>query len=88
MAPNLTGIAAIDQAASASLNEAVIKFASGPVLKPNGSLVIKVFRSPQVKLLVDSLGLNFKRVLQHKPEASRKDSAEIYLIGLHKKQHP
>jgi 23S rRNA (uridine2552-2'-O)-methyltransferase len=84
MAPNLTGIGTIDQAVAASLNEAVLEFAFGPVLEPNGSLVIKVFRSPQLKSLLDRLGQGFRRVAQHKPEASRKDSAEIYLVALQK----
>lgn len=50
MAPNLTGISAIDQEASNSLVKLAIDFAlSKSVLKGNGSFVAKIFLTPQTK---------------------------------------
>jgi len=46
---------------------------------------MKIFRSNGTKQLIEQLGRTFRQVSQFKPEASRKESAEIYLIAMSKK---
>lgn len=83
MAPNLTGIATIDQEASNALVRLAIDFAlsAGPVLRRDGSFIAKVFNSPQIRAMKADLEKRFKRVSLVKPDASRKSSAEIYLVA-------
>lgn len=84
MAPNLSGVAAIDQEATLHLVAEVIRFA-GHHLRPRGWLVAKAFRSPKTPQLLIALQACFTDVVLAKPEASRKDSAEIYLVARRKK---
>lgn len=83
-APNLTGISAIDKEACLQLNKSIVDIAKGPLLRRHGHLVFKTFRSPSTASLMGELQGAFKTVLQFKPEASRKDSAEIYLVAKRK----
>jgi 23S rRNA (uridine2552-2'-O)-methyltransferase len=83
-APNLTGISAIDMEACLELNKSIIEMARGPFLKKNGHLLFKTFRSPSTTGLLKNLQGTFRSVQLFKPEASRKDSAEIYLVAQRK----
>ncbi len=80
MAPNLSGIDSADAARIAHLVELAVEF-SVSHLKPDGSLVVKLFHggaySPLVKLFKDT----FKVVKPFKPKASRPNSSETFLIG-------
>lgn len=84
MAPNLTGISAIDQSCGLELNASVLDFCKDH-LKPNGHLAMKIFRSAHLKQLQMSAEKLFRSVTLMKPEASRKESSEIYLIGKFKR---
>lgn len=80
MAPNLSGIAAADQAASIYLVELALDMAC-QVLKPRGSFVAKVFQGEGYDAFVRQLKEHFNTVVVRKPEASRPRSREVYLVG-------
>jgi 23S rRNA (uridine2552-2'-O)-methyltransferase len=81
MAPNLSGIAAVDAARVTHLVELAVEFALHH-LQPEGALVCKTFHGSgyagQAKLFKDS----FRIVKALKPKASRDKSAETFLVGL------
>lgn len=81
MAPNLSGIAASDSARMALLVELAIEFALAH-LKPNGSLVCKVFHGSGHSQLVELFKKSFRVVKPIKPKASRDKSAETFLVGI------
>lgn len=80
MAPNLSGIAAADQAASIYLVELALDMAC-QVLKPRGNFVAKVFQGEGYDAFVRQLKEHFTSVVVRKPEASRPRSREVYLVG-------
>ena len=51
------------------------------VLKPGGTFVAKVLRGGTERTLLDRLKHDFAKVRHAKPEASRADSAEMYVVG-------
>lgn len=79
MAPNLSGVAASDQARSAELVEAALAFASG-ALRRGGDLLVKLFQGPEFTRLRGASSAAFDRVMVRKPGASRDASAELYLL--------
>jgi len=80
MAPDTTGIRATDQARSANLVEEALKRAER-LLAPLGSFVAKIFQSPDVESLRKRMQHHFVDVRLLKPEASRQQSTELYLVG-------
>lgn len=80
MAPNLTGVAGIDQARSTALAELALEMAS-EVLKPGGALAMKVFQGEGFDALVKAVRRIFRVVKIRKPEASRSRSREVYLVA-------
>ena len=80
MAPNLTGVRAIDQPAALHLAELALDLAVR-VLKPDGALLVKCFEGAGSQDLRRVLARRFGRVLVRKPAASRDRSREHYLIG-------
>ncbi|MBV8145522.1 MAG: 23S rRNA methyltransferase [Gammaproteobacteria bacterium] len=81
MAPNLSGVDAIDQPRSMLLAELALEMAER-VLKPGGHALIKVFQgSGFVELLQGTRG-RFGRVKLLKPLASRSRSPEMYLLAM------
>ena len=81
MAPNMSGNKAIDIPKSAYLAELTLALCA-PLLRPNGHCVIKSFHGTDFEVLIKSMRANFKQVKTFKPEASRKKSKEVYLVGL------
>ncbi|MBV1905633.1 MAG: RlmE family RNA methyltransferase [Pseudomonadales bacterium] len=81
MAPNISGIRAADQAASMYLVELATECAH-KYLKPGGNLVVKMFQGEGVDEWVSERRQEFKRVQLVKPDASRKDSREIYGVAI------
>jgi 23S rRNA (uridine2552-2'-O)-methyltransferase len=81
MAPNLSGVAASDAARMADLVELAIEFA-GRHLRPEGSLVCKVFHGSGYSQLVERFKASFRVVKALKPKASRPKSAESFLVGI------
>jgi len=81
MAPNISGIRAADQAGSMYLVELATECAH-KYLKPGGNLVVKMFQGEGVDAWVLDRRREFKRVQLVKPDASRKDSREIYGVAI------
>ncbi len=81
MAPNLSGVAASDAARMEDLVELAIEFARRH-LRPNGTLVCKVFHGSGYSQLVERFKASFRTVKPIKPKASRAKSAETFLVGI------
>jgi 23S rRNA (uridine2552-2'-O)-methyltransferase len=82
MAPNMSGIASVDQARSAALAELALDFALKH-LKPGGHLLVKAFHGAGYDDLVRTMRAHFDNVVSRKPDASRSRSSEVYLLGKH-----
>ena len=80
MAPNLSGIAARDQALSLTLAEAARDFARLH-LQREGILLVKVFQGAGYDEYLRSLRAAFAKVVVRKPGASRGESAEQYFVA-------
>ncbi len=80
MAPNISGLKAVDQPASMYLAELALDVCS-EVLKPKGDFVCKLFQGQGVDELIADARTKFQRVKVIKPAASRAGSPEVYLIG-------
>lgn len=80
MAPNLSGIASADTARIAELVELAVEFARAH-MKPQGTLVVKLFHGSGYNELVKLFKDNFKVVKPIKPKASRDKSSETFLAG-------
>lgn len=85
MAPNLSGIASADAARIENLVELAIEFAQSH-MKPQGTLVAKVFHGGSYDPLVKRFKETFLVVKPIKPKASRDKSSETFLIGMGLKQ--
>ena len=80
MAPNLSGIASTDQARVAALQQAVMAFCRR-ALRPGGALLTKLFAGESAAATQKQFGACFARVQTVKPQASRAQSKEIYLLA-------
>jgi 23S rRNA (uridine2552-2'-O)-methyltransferase len=80
MAPNITGTRAMDQPRSMTLIEEAELFAE-EVLRPGGDLLLKGFQGEGIDAFVKQLGRRFGKVKRIKPQASRAESREIYLLA-------
>lgn len=80
MAPNITGVSAIDQASAAYLTELALDFGCA-WLKPGGNLLVKVFAGSEFDRILKSMRQEFQRVATKKPRASRGRSNEVYLLA-------
>ena len=89
MAPNLSGIAVSDQARAMHLAELARDFALLQ-LQSQGALLVKIFQGAGYDDYLKSLRASFRKVVVRKPEASRDESAEQYLLarGLKAPQSP
>jgi 23S rRNA (uridine2552-2'-O)-methyltransferase len=80
MAPNLSGVASVDQARGMLLAELALEFA-GQWLKRDGSLLVKVFQGEGFDAFRRQMQDVFAKVHVRKPKASRDRSSEVYLLG-------
>ncbi|MBU8537852.1 RlmE family RNA methyltransferase [Falsiroseomonas tokyonensis] len=80
MAPNTTGHNATDHLRIMALAEIALDFA-GRVLAPGGGFVTKVLAGGSEKEFLATLKRDFAVVRHAKPPASRKDSAELYVVA-------
>jgi 23S rRNA (uridine2552-2'-O)-methyltransferase len=85
MAPKTTGIKMTDQARSLALCFLALDVAS-QWLKPGGHIVVKFFHSEDFKDLKKRMELEYKKCEVLKPQSTRSESKEIFLIGLGKRQ--
>nr|WP_226818529.1 RlmE family RNA methyltransferase [Acidithiobacillus montserratensis] len=81
MAPNMSGIASVDQARAIDLAELALDMAQR-WLRPGGTLLIKVFMGAGAEELRRALRKDFKKIVVRKPEASRARSTEQYWLAL------
>ncbi len=80
MAPKTCGIKLVDQERSLDLCREAARVARD-TLRKNGTLVIKIFQGPDVKKFTDELKHDFKEVKMFKPDSSRAQSFEIYIVA-------
>lgn len=80
MAPNVTGMAAVDQPRAINLAELALAFAEGHLAK-GGVLVVKLFQGVGFDEFVSQCRRRFSRVALRKPAASRPESREVYLVA-------
>ena len=83
MAPNLSGMKAVDLPRSAYLVELALDFAQ-KMLKPGGNLLVKAFEGEGIDTLRRQFRNDYKKYVNLKPKASRGRSREIYLAGIGK----
>jgi len=70
----------MDQPRSMALVELALAFAE-EVLKPGGNLLMKAFQGEGIDAFVMDLKRRFTVVKRLKPQASRPESREIYLLA-------
>lgn len=80
MAPNLSGIKAVDQPRAMMLAELALDFCDTR-LNPGGTLLVKVFQGQGFDELLKQVRQRFDKVQSRKPEASRDRSREVYLLA-------
>lgn len=80
MAASSSGHAGTDHLKIVALAEIAFDFAAS-VLAPGGAFVAKVLQGGTEKTLLTLLRGNFDKVVHAKPEASRKESAEQYVVA-------
>ncbi len=80
MAPNITGIRATDQARIEVLQEAILAFCSD-TLAPGGRLLTKLFEGEAAVEMRKRAKTLFKDIQVIKPDASRSESKEVFLLA-------
>jgi len=81
MAPDTTGVRGMDQARSEALFERALEIAV-ETLAPGGHFVGKLFQGPAWQELIGRARARFASVKTVKPEGSRKESIEQYVVAL------
>ncbi len=77
-----TGIPESDCARSVALADYALDLAKKGVLKGGGTFVVKVFEGPGFTEFYVNFKKYFKKTAVNKPEATRKGSREVYVVGL------
>jgi 23S rRNA (uridine2552-2'-O)-methyltransferase len=80
MAPNISGVAAVDQPRAMYLCELALEFAS-EALKPGGDFLVKVFQGAGSDAFLKEIRRHFSQVSVKKPAASRAKSREVYVLA-------
>jgi 23S rRNA (uridine2552-2'-O)-methyltransferase len=80
MAPNFTGYRLVEHARIENISDCVL-LAAKRLLNPKGFTIQKIFHGPSFESILKRWRATFVKVDCFKPEASRKESAEIYLIA-------
>ena len=80
IAPNISGNKAVDQPKSMYLAELALDFAREH-LTVGGSFAVKLFQGEGYSQYISDLKSSFKRVSTFKPQASRKESREMYAVA-------
>ncbi|MEM9172710.1 MAG: RlmE family RNA methyltransferase [Pseudomonadota bacterium] len=80
MAPNISGVKAVDQPRAMYLAELALEFAT-EVLAPKGAFICKVFQGEGFDAYVRELRQRFGDVRIRKPKASRPSSTEVYVLA-------
>ena len=85
MAPNKSGVDAVDQPRAMHLAELAMEFADRH-LRPGGSFLIKLFQGVGFDEYVRELRQRYARVVIRKPAASRRRSPEVYALAQDKRR--
>ncbi len=80
MAPNLSGMVAVDQPRMMILADLAFDFALHH-LKQGGGFLVKVFQGEDFDLYIKKLRKSFEKVIIRKPDASRSESRELYVLA-------
>ncbi len=80
MAPNISGVRAVDQARSMDLADVALD-ACRLWLRRKGALVIKAFQGEGLDEWVKARRGEFEKVTMTKPKASRAESREVFLVA-------
>ncbi|MDQ6991295.1 MAG: RlmE family RNA methyltransferase [Mariprofundaceae bacterium] len=80
MAPEMSGNKLVDQMRMIGLNEMTLHFAS-QYLRQGGHVLMKTFMGTGYESFRQQLGQEFQKIKNIKPAASRKTSAEFFLLG-------
>ena len=80
-APNITGVWEVDHARQIELAEKALEIAQC-VLRPSGSFFVKVFEGELLNDFIQTVKMFFDEVKLVKPQASRQQSSEMYLLAL------
>ena len=87
MAPNKSGMDAVDQPRMMHLAELAMDFADHH-LRPGGTFLIKLFQGTGFDQYVRDLRRRYAKVSIRKPAASRKRSPEVYALAQDKRPTP
>jgi 23S rRNA (uridine2552-2'-O)-methyltransferase len=79
MAVNTTGNKDLDAIKTNSIALDVVNL-SRVILKPNSSLLVKIFSGKDENILIKNAKDSFKNIERIKPDSSRKESREMYLL--------
>lgn len=85
MAPHTTGTKVVDQQRSLELARSSFNMAE-EVLDRRGNYLVKIFQSDDSSGFFSQVKDRFRKGLLIKPRSSRKESFELYILGLDKKQ--
>jgi 23S rRNA (uridine2552-2'-O)-methyltransferase len=81
-APDLSGAWDMDHAISIDLARSALKMAEA-LLKARGNFLVKVFQGDMFPGFLSEVKRDFSSVQAHSPAASRKESAETYIVAKH-----
>jgi 23S rRNA (uridine2552-2'-O)-methyltransferase len=80
MAPNMSGVDAVDQARAMYLAELARDFADAH-LRQGGVFLIKLFMGVEFDAYMKDLRTRYAKVATRKPAASRRRSNEVYALA-------
>jgi 23S rRNA (uridine2552-2'-O)-methyltransferase len=81
VSPNISGVWEVDHARQIDLARESLKLAMR-LLKKDGSFFVKAFQGDMFQDFVGEVRNHFARVEIIKPEASRSESAEVFILGM------
>jgi len=82
LAPNISGAWEVDQFLQIDLARMALKI-SRDLLRRDGWFVVKAFMGPEYEAYLKDVKAVYRKVKVVKPLASRKGSAEVYLVARH-----
>lgn len=82
LAPNISGAWEVDQFLQIDLARMALKI-SQDLLRRDGWFVVKAFMGPEYEAYLKDVKAAYRKVNVVKPLASRKGSAEVYLVARH-----
>lgn len=80
IAPNFTGVRSVDQCRCMMLAELALEFARVH-LKQGGHFLVKCFQGEGYDAFLRELRSDFTKVLCRKPQSSRSESREVYIVA-------